>query len=166
MSEKVLRTRVYLQRPREYGLSGCPQCGNADPEWSEFQKHCWCPTCQIDFEPTEDGVFGGPILMQMAALFGMFFDSLVLETGQVERYDFDSQDWVTETPEQYEISRDEKRKALHERWTAAMERTAAVKKPRETPAVSDTSGSHPDAVLAALSPVTIEKLVEDIGRDW
>jgi hypothetical protein len=33
-------------------------------------------------------------------------------------------------------------------------------------AVSDTNGSHPDAVLAALFPVTTEKLLEEIGNDW
>jgi hypothetical protein len=32
--------------------------------------------------------------------------------------------------------------------------------------VSDTNGSPPGAVLDALVPAEIEKLLEDIGREW
>ena len=52
MPEK--RTWVYVQRPIEYGMSPC-DCGNADPDWSEFRGHLWCAACQKDFIPKSGG---------------------------------------------------------------------------------------------------------------
>jgi hypothetical protein len=64
-------------------MSGC-DCGNNDPDWSEFQKHLWCPTCQKDFIPKRVGVFDGPVGIEACAAMGMFFDVRNLETGEIE----------------------------------------------------------------------------------
>lgn len=81
------RAWVYLQRPREYEISGCPKCGNADPDWSEFAKHCWCPTCHLDYLPESNGVFDGPIPVHCSALMGILFDRMIIATGQIEIFD-------------------------------------------------------------------------------
>lgn len=81
-----LRTWVYLQRPREYGISGCA-CGNGDPDWSEFNRHLWCAACQRDFVPESDGIFGGPIPVEICRLMGIGFDRLNLITGEVEKFE-------------------------------------------------------------------------------
>jgi len=54
------------------------------------------------------------------------------------------------------------------RMREAAETPAVAPEPilRDCEAVSDTSGSAPGEVLDALAPPEVEKLVEDIGRDW
>lgn len=83
-------------RPKEYEISGCPTCGNTDPDWSEFQRHMWCPKCEIDFEPEQGGVFDGPIPMNCCRMLGVTFDSYVLATNEIERYDYDKKVWYRE----------------------------------------------------------------------
>ena len=65
------REWVYVQRPSAYEISGCPTCGNVDPDWSEFRGYLWCQICHRDFRPEFDGVFGGPIPVNSAALMGI-----------------------------------------------------------------------------------------------
>lgn len=86
------RTWVYLQSPKEYGVPGC-SCGNATPEWSEFQDHLWCDKCPKDFKPENWGVFDGPIPVRTAGLLGMCFDRFNLETQTVEKFNEDSITW-------------------------------------------------------------------------
>ena len=59
-------------------------CGNADPDWSEFKKHLWCPTCQKDFIPDHYGVLDGPVPVNISELIGIYFDTLDLETGEIK----------------------------------------------------------------------------------
>lgn len=78
----IKRTEVYVLRPREYEMGPCV-CGNPDPDWSEFQGHVWCPVCQIDFIPEENGVFGGPIPINAAHLMGLCFATINIETNAI-----------------------------------------------------------------------------------
>jgi hypothetical protein len=80
------RTHVYVQRPCDYEMAGCP-CGNNDPDWSEFKKHLWCAKCEKDFLPEHGGVFDGPIPVATAALLGMSFDTINLETQELEKFE-------------------------------------------------------------------------------
>jgi len=89
MELKPKRKWVYVQRPGSYEIAGC-KCGNADPDWSEFEKHLWCPACQIDFIPEHGGVFDGPIPVAAAQLLGMSFDRFNLETQQIEPFEFNT----------------------------------------------------------------------------
>lgn len=85
MSEKLeRRTHVYLQPPKDYDLPP-HSCGNDNTQWSEFQGHLWCAVCEKDFIPSDQGVFGGPIPINAAALMGMCFDRLNLATGEIEK---------------------------------------------------------------------------------
>ena len=65
-------------------------CGNADPDWSEFEKRLWCQLCKKDFVPEHPGVFDGPIPMHTAHLLGVRFDRLNLETNVLEKLNFDT----------------------------------------------------------------------------
>jgi len=97
MPEKTKRTWVYIQKPSDYEISGCT-CGNNDPQWSEFVGHLWCEPCQKDFIPTRNGVFDGPIPSEAAAILGMSFDRINLETNQVEHYDRSAGKYVPTIP--------------------------------------------------------------------
>ena len=79
----VKRTWVYVQRPKEYGISGCV-CGNADPDWSEFRGHVWCGVCQKDFIPESGGIFDGPVPVNACALMGIDLRRFSIATGQIE----------------------------------------------------------------------------------
>ena len=76
------RTEVYVMRPKEYEISGC-DCGNQDPEWSEFQGHMWCQLCRKDFIPTQGGIFDGPIPINTVHLLGLCMATMNIETGAV-----------------------------------------------------------------------------------
>lgn len=82
------RTWVYVQSPEVYGL---PQCklGHPNPQWSEFKGRLWCDQCQEDYIPEHNGVFDGPINVNVAGMLGMCFDRLNLETKTVEIFDID-----------------------------------------------------------------------------
>lgn len=84
----VKRTWVYTQRPMVYDIAGC-ECGNKDPDWSEYRGHLWCRACQKDFIPEHNGVFDGPILVRTCALMGIYFDRFNLETEKVELFDIE-----------------------------------------------------------------------------
>ena len=77
------RTEVYVQRPKEYEISGC-ECGNHDPDWSEFKGHLWCSACQKDFIPTDSGIFGGPIPIQTCRMLGIDLRTINLETQEIQ----------------------------------------------------------------------------------
>lgn len=83
MTELIKRTEVYCMRPRDFEMSGCPTCDNLDPEWSEYRKHLWCPICEKDFIPAVDGIFGGPVLVNLCELLGIYFDTIDFETGEI-----------------------------------------------------------------------------------
>lgn len=85
MIAKKKRRWVYVMRPAAYELSGCPSCGNSDPEWSEWQGHLWCAHCQKDFVPAFNGMFDGPIPVQAAALMGISFGRRSIRTGMIIR---------------------------------------------------------------------------------
>ncbi len=83
--ELVKRTHVYVKRPIDYEIAGC-ECGNSDPDWSEFQGHLWCQNCKIDFQPKHDGIFDGPIPVETMRLLGAPVDIMLnLATGKVEQ---------------------------------------------------------------------------------
>lgn len=82
MPEKKRRTWVYVQRPAMYGVDNCP-CGNADPDWSEFEEHLWCPTCQKDFQPRSWGLFDGPVGVCLCELLGIYFDRVDLVNNKL-----------------------------------------------------------------------------------
>lgn len=77
------RTAVYIQRPKEYEISGCPRCGNDDPDWSEFISHLWCPRCQIDFQPASGGIFSGPVPINAARMLGIDLRMVEIATGRI-----------------------------------------------------------------------------------
>jgi len=79
------RTWVYVQAPKEYGVA-LHKCGHADPEWSEFSGHLWCPECKVDFIPEHNGIFDGPIPVHINQLMGISFDRFNLETQQIEPF--------------------------------------------------------------------------------
>jgi hypothetical protein len=84
MPELERRTRVYCERSAKFEISGCQLCGNTDPDWSEFKKRLWCQNCQRDFEPEHWGVLDGPVLVNLSELLGIYFDTIDLETGEIE----------------------------------------------------------------------------------
>lgn len=79
------RTWVYCMPPKAYEMAGC-SCGNQDTQWSEFENHLWCETCQKDFVPEHNGIFDGPIPAHLAEMIGIRFDRVTIETGEVERF--------------------------------------------------------------------------------
>jgi len=82
MPEK--RTHVYLCRPKAYEIAGC-ECGNDDPEWSEYRGMLWCEPCKKDFTPKHGGVFDGPIPVEAMTLLGIPVDRMLnLETNEIE----------------------------------------------------------------------------------
>lgn len=82
----VKRRWCYVQKPSVFELAPC-ECGNTDTQWSEFDKHIWCEKCQKDFIPEHGGIFDSPIAINTAALLGISFDRINLETNKVEKFD-------------------------------------------------------------------------------
>ena len=66
------RTWHYVQNPKDYEIQ-CNLCNGTNIEWSEYEHRIWCYDCKKDVKGTE-GVFGGPIPIEAAALLGMRFD--------------------------------------------------------------------------------------------
>lgn len=85
MSELEKRTHVYVQRPKDYEIAPC-DCGNVDPDWSEYKHHLWCAKCRKDFIPAHNGIFDGPIPVNVCRLMRISFDRINLETGAIERF--------------------------------------------------------------------------------
>lgn len=76
------REWVYVQRPREYEIAGC-ECGNEDPDWSEFKRYLWCAACAKDFIPAHNGIFDGPIPMETARMIGIDLRQYSIATGEI-----------------------------------------------------------------------------------
>jgi len=81
--ERERRTWVYVQRPKDYEIAGC-ECGNDDPDWSEFLHMLWCTKCQKDFVPAHGGIFDGPIPVEACRLMGIDLRRLNLTTHEIE----------------------------------------------------------------------------------
>ena len=75
------RKWVYCQKPNEYGIR-CDICNGNKVEWSEFIRKIWCYDCRKDTRGTA-GIFGAPIPVEIAALLGMSFDRIEIETGRL-----------------------------------------------------------------------------------
>ncbi len=77
------RKWIYVQKPVKYEIA-CDKCDGVNIEWSEYEGMIWCYDCEIDTRGTK-GVFGGPIPINAAAMFGMSFDRINLETKKLEK---------------------------------------------------------------------------------
>jgi hypothetical protein len=66
------RTWHYVQNPKDYEIE-CNLCHGTNIQWSEYEHNIWCYDCKKDVKGTE-GVFGGPVPIEAAALLGMRFD--------------------------------------------------------------------------------------------
>lgn len=80
------RTWVYVMRPAAYEIDPC-ECGNSDPDWSEYRRHLWCQKCCKDFVPKHSGIFDGPIPVNTSRLLGISFDRFNLATEQIEKFE-------------------------------------------------------------------------------
>lgn len=88
MTNKTLRKWVYIEKPQKFEISGC-SCGNDDCEWSEYEGYLWCSKCNIDFIPDFNGVFDGPIPINLANMLGLSFAKIHIPSGKVFVLDFD-----------------------------------------------------------------------------
>lgn len=86
MTELLKRTHVYVQHPRVYEISGCPESPDHAVTWSEYEQRLWCFVCCVDFVPEFWGIFDGPIPLGAATLLGLSFDRLSIETGEVVEF--------------------------------------------------------------------------------
>lgn len=87
------REWCYIQAPREFEVSPC-DCGNDNCQWSEFEGHLWCDKCQKDFIPEHNGIFDGPIPVNVAYMLGVRFDRYHIESGKVQRFDLETGNFV------------------------------------------------------------------------
>lgn len=94
MSNVKKREWCYVLQPKQFGMGPCDVCGNSELQWSEYEGRVWCETCQKDTVLKNNGVFDGPIAVNMCALFGIVFDRVILATQQVEIFDLKKLDWV------------------------------------------------------------------------
>lgn len=88
--DKEKRTTIPLYPPWFYEIEPltCPHCGSKNLTWSEYKHYIACNDCQKDIKPTFDGFLdGGPTPVVAAAMFGIRFDILNLETNKVEYCD-------------------------------------------------------------------------------
>ena len=79
------RRWCYVLKPRAFDVSPC-DCGNADIDWSEYEKHVWCEKCNKDFIPKHAGIFDGPIPIGVSSLLVLTFDRINLETQKIEKF--------------------------------------------------------------------------------
>ena len=77
------RKWIYVQKPVKYEIK-CDKCEGINIEWSEYEGMIWCYDCEIDTKGT-GGIFDGPIPIQAAAMFGISFDRINLETNKLEK---------------------------------------------------------------------------------
>lgn len=93
--KKVKRIWHYVQNPKEYEIE-CAKCGGHNIEWSEWDGHIWCYDCKKDIKITKrtNGVFGGPIPIQAAALVGMCFDRWDMVNKQILTWDDKKKEYV------------------------------------------------------------------------
>lgn len=113
MSELAKRDWVYIQPPKAYEIAPC-SCGNNNCQWSEFKKHLWCEKCQKDFVPEHNGVFDGPIPIQVSAMFGIYFDLENISDGTIDFCEIKKSgiNWIKISPEQYKEKFEERLKEI------------------------------------------------------
>lgn len=89
MADKILRTHMYCQAPKVYGIQ-CPKDKAHKLHWSEFEGHIWCYDCKEDINQDEHieatGIFSGPIPVNTTALMGISFDRLNVKTGGLVKF--------------------------------------------------------------------------------
>lgn len=83
------RLWCYVQQPAVYEIAP-HDCGHNDAQWSEYDKHLWCPHCEVDFIPSDGGIFSGPIAIGLSTMLGVCFDRVNIATGKVDRFDTDA----------------------------------------------------------------------------
>lgn len=83
------RKWIYVQRPAVYEIAPC-ECGNADPDWSEYAGRLWCKACKKDFVPAHNGIFDGPIAVNACRMMGIVFDRYVIKTKTVEPFEYNA----------------------------------------------------------------------------
>lgn len=83
MSELKKRTWHYVCSPKSFEIAGC-SCGNEQTQWSEYEKHLWCDKCNIDFIPEHNGIFSGPIPINISRMLGLDFSIYNMSTGKIE----------------------------------------------------------------------------------
>jgi hypothetical protein len=76
------RKHCYVMHPLDYEISGCPKCGGTNVTWSEYVHHLWCYDCKVDYIPEFNGIFDGPIPLQLTEMMGIKLDRVNLETGK------------------------------------------------------------------------------------
>lgn len=79
----IKRTHCYVMSPQSYEISGCPVDPNHRVNWSEYEKYLWCFNCELDFLPSHNGIFDGPISMGLTTLVGISFDRINIETDEI-----------------------------------------------------------------------------------
>lgn len=92
-----LRTWCYVQYPKVFDIAPC-SCGNHETQWSEFKKHLWCDKCEKDFVPEHNGVFDGPIAVNISKMFGVTFDRIDLATQALQRFNLETRTYDAPTP--------------------------------------------------------------------
>lgn len=82
MSEETLikRKTCYIMEPYNYDIR-CDLCDGINITWSEYEHHIWCFDCKKDTKGTQ-GIFGGPISVNISNVLGINFDKVELETGK------------------------------------------------------------------------------------
>ena len=75
----------YVQNPAAYQIE-CDKCEGSNIEWSEFVKKIWCYDCEIDTDGTQ-GIFDGPISVEVCRVLGISFDRYDMETKKVIPFD-------------------------------------------------------------------------------
>jgi hypothetical protein len=98
------REWVYVWRPVQFEMSPC-DCGNADPDWSEYRNHLWCEACKKDYVPKCAGIFDGPIPAHMSQAMGICLDRIDLVSGKYMVFD-------PVLPELYRDTTEEEQKLL------------------------------------------------------
>lgn len=82
------RTWCYRMSPSSYEMAPC-DCGNGHTQWSEFVGHLWCDKCEKDFIPSHNGIFDGPIPINLASMMGVSFDRIDLITQKIQKFNVD-----------------------------------------------------------------------------
>lgn len=82
MGRRSRRKWCYAQPPATYAIGPC-KCGNSELQWSEWKGYVWCNKCSLDFIPTHNGIFDGPIPLGAANLMGIHFDRIDLYTQKI-----------------------------------------------------------------------------------
>ena len=72
------REWCWIQKPTIYEIT-CDLCRGQNITWSEFEGMIFCYDCKKNTRGTS-GIFGGPIPMELCAMYGISFDRIHLKT--------------------------------------------------------------------------------------